>query len=134
MWGTLPGLAKVLGVSENPLRSRVSQSRSRPGLASRGTPTTLYSLNDMQKACVDIRGDLPIANAHGFIEIDGERWGTVAAFMKMFGWCQNRFEVDIGQSVRKREIRACNGKVTVAYREVDAKAYVGSAHEVNPKK
>jgi hypothetical protein len=53
-WGTIRGLKRALGVSEQALRNRLAQCRFRPGKDATGKLVTLYSLEDARTACADV--------------------------------------------------------------------------------
>ncbi len=125
-WGTRYSLTEVLGVSDKALEARISQCRSRPGMSSQGRPVTLYSLDDMRKACADLLNDLPKTGSNGLVEIEDkigegelaetrkETWGTRYSLTEVLGVSDKALEARISQC-RSRPGMSSQGRPVTLY-------------------
>ena len=81
-WGTIAAWSKVLPISGPAIRSRVKSFPSKQARDYCGHPRTFYAYSVIKEACDDLLEELFRANAEGFFEEKGEKWGTVEAFAR----------------------------------------------------
>ena len=84
---TINQLARLLGISETPVRARIACSTLN---AVRGRSIDcrifdFYSFDEVQLLCADLLGELPVADEEGFVEVGGETYGTKFSISKRFG-------------------------------------------------
>jgi hypothetical protein len=108
-WGTVVALTRALGVSQLPIKARISTCRNREGKAPGGQPSTFYALSDVRTACADLLEELPQAGADGTFEADGEVWGSVLALSGILNISGPTLTGRLG-SCRSRDGKNINGR------------------------
>jgi hypothetical protein len=78
------------------------------------------------------QNDLPHVDADGFVEINGERWGTVSAFAKMLGLSSPKVQTGICVGTSQRRCMTPQRTIVLVYREVEIRANVTPSVE-DPK-
>jgi hypothetical protein len=81
-WGTREVLAKLLGLSRPTIHTHSTHCRMLRGKDVAGHTLKFYAVSDIRKACERLLEHLPKAGSSGFIEADGEEWGTKLAHAK----------------------------------------------------
>ncbi len=102
--GTIGGWAKALDISFNSIKKRLLGIKGIKGKNKHGGVWDFYSESDIRNICVDLLVDLPHVDENGFVELNGEKYGTIEAWARELGKSIS--------AIRRRfvEIEAISGK------------------------
>ncbi|MFA5935573.1 MAG: hypothetical protein WC787_01835 [Patescibacteria group bacterium] len=85
-WGTAGALASFLDLSSTALIPRIKNLFTRSGVDRSNRVGRFYRLSDVEKSCADLLDKTLLqAGLDGFVQIDGEKWGTLVTIATLLG-------------------------------------------------
>ncbi len=131
VWATAKKCRCILGLKhDQPVLHRIARSglRFREGRIAKGSVEKIYPLAKVKEVCAELLPDgLPIANAQGILQAEGEDWGTAEAIRDVLGGVHRQLAdyVVLRPGVRNRKGKGCRGRPGTYYSINDAKRVFG---------
>jgi len=102
-YGTIYSLSRALNISAPTIQRRIQQSTLKPiqGKNKIGGVNDFYCLNEIRELCSDRLQTLPQANEDGFLESDGQTYGTIESLSRALGVSGRTVATRIQQSILK---------------------------------
>lgn len=119
-YGTALALQSELNISTSTIIGYIKKSEVKLGINKQGRLSYFYSETLVRQRCRLLLEDFPIADENGFIEINGERYGTLSTWSREFdiagGTIRNRLE-----GVANIDGKFTGGQVRKFYAEADVR-------------